>query len=95
MKRRAAAYQVYYENMPLRRTQRAVGPNLLLHRALAWGDLAVRRDEQGVVGARARRRVGEPLVHRRVVGPDPEHPLQRRDERGVVPRALEALGFWR
>ncbi|WP_293675980.1 alkaline phosphatase D family protein [uncultured Phenylobacterium sp.] len=40
LKRRAAAYQAYYENMPLRRTQKPVGPDMLLHRSLAWGDLA-------------------------------------------------------
>lgn len=40
LKRRAAAYQAYYENMPLRRTQRPVGPDMLLYRALQWGDLA-------------------------------------------------------
>jgi alkaline phosphatase D len=40
LKRRAAAYQAYYENMPLRRRQMPVGPNLTLYRALAWGDLA-------------------------------------------------------
>jgi len=40
LKRRAAAYQVFYENMPLRRAQRPVGPDMLLYRSLAWGDLA-------------------------------------------------------
>jgi alkaline phosphatase D len=40
LKRRAAAYQAFYENMPLRRRQKPVGPNMLLHRSLAWGDLA-------------------------------------------------------
>ncbi|WP_293901714.1 alkaline phosphatase D family protein [Phenylobacterium sp.] len=40
LKRRAAAYQAFYENMPLRRTQRPVGPSLLLYRSLAWGNLA-------------------------------------------------------
>ena len=40
LKRRAAAYQVFYENMPLRRTQVPVGPEMLLYRSLAWGSLA-------------------------------------------------------
>lgn len=40
LKRRAAAYQAFYENMPLRRTQRPVGPDMLLYRSSAWGDLA-------------------------------------------------------
>jgi alkaline phosphatase D len=40
LKRRAAAYQVFYENMPLRRAQRPVGPDMLLYRSRGWGDLA-------------------------------------------------------
>ena len=40
LKRRAAAYQVFYENMPLRRTQLPVGPDMLLYRSLRWGALA-------------------------------------------------------
>ncbi len=40
LKRRAAAYQAFYENMPLRRTQRPVGPDMLLYRGRSWGDLA-------------------------------------------------------
>lgn len=38
--RRAAAYQAYYEHMPLRRRSRPVGPQMLLHRTLDWGRLA-------------------------------------------------------
>lgn len=38
--RRAAAYQAYFENMPLRRTARPVGPNMRLYRTLDWGQLA-------------------------------------------------------
>ena len=37
--RRAAAYQAYYEHQPLRRSQIPVGPDLLLYRRLAFGDL--------------------------------------------------------
>jgi alkaline phosphatase D len=36
---RAAAFQAYDEHLPLRRPQRPVGPEMLLYRALAWGDL--------------------------------------------------------
>ena len=38
--RRAAAYQAYYEHMPLRRAQTARGADLQLYRRLAYGDLA-------------------------------------------------------
>lgn len=37
---RAAAYQAYYEHMPLRAAQRPRGDGLPLHRALGFGDLA-------------------------------------------------------
>jgi alkaline phosphatase D len=40
LRRRAAAYQAFFEHMPLRRSQRPVGPDMLLHRALNWGGLA-------------------------------------------------------
>jgi alkaline phosphatase D len=40
LKRRAAAYQAYYEHMPLRRTSVPRGPDMLLYRKLAWGRLA-------------------------------------------------------
>lgn len=40
LRRRAAAYQAYYENMPLRRKQVPVGPDLQLYRSLDWGSLA-------------------------------------------------------
>ncbi len=38
--RRAAAYQAYYEHMPLRSAQAPVGENLQLYRRLRWGSLA-------------------------------------------------------
>ncbi len=38
--RRAAAYQAYYEHLPLRRPQRPKGADLRLYRHLAFGDLA-------------------------------------------------------
>jgi alkaline phosphatase D len=38
--RRAAAFQAYWENMPLRRAQRANGPALQLYRRVGWGATA-------------------------------------------------------
>ncbi|HYF37995.1 MAG TPA: alkaline phosphatase D family protein, partial [Prosthecobacter sp.] len=38
--RRAAAYQAYYEHMPLRRSAMPKGPDMLLYRRLAYGRLA-------------------------------------------------------
>lgn len=38
--RRAAAYQAYYEHMPLRRRSAPVGPQMQLFRSLDWGRLA-------------------------------------------------------
>ncbi|MEI6317067.1 MAG: alkaline phosphatase D family protein [Pseudomonadota bacterium] len=40
LQRRAAAYQAYYEHMPLRRASLPRGPDLLLYRRVAFGDLA-------------------------------------------------------
>ena len=39
--RRAAAYQAYYENMPLRRTSLPGGPSLQLYRRGAFGQLSL------------------------------------------------------
>ncbi len=38
--RRAAAYQAYYEHMPLRDPALPTGPDARIYRRLAWGDLA-------------------------------------------------------
>ncbi|MGI5229097.1 alkaline phosphatase D family protein [Actinoallomurus sp. CA-142502] len=38
--RRAAAFQAFYENMPLRRAQRPVGSALHLYRSVRWGSVA-------------------------------------------------------
>jgi alkaline phosphatase D len=38
--RRAAAYQAYYENMPLRRSSVPIGPDIQLFRRVRYGDLA-------------------------------------------------------
>jgi alkaline phosphatase D len=40
LRRRAAAYRAYWENMPLRRSARPRGPDMPLYRALDWGRLA-------------------------------------------------------
>ncbi len=40
LRRRAAAYQAYYEHMPLRRAALPQGPDMLLHRRVPWGRLA-------------------------------------------------------
>jgi len=40
LKRRAGAYQAYYEHMPLRLLALPKGPDMLLYRRLAWGRLA-------------------------------------------------------
>jgi alkaline phosphatase D len=40
LQRRAAAYQAYYEHMPLRRTARPVGPAMRLYTSSTFGDLA-------------------------------------------------------
>jgi alkaline phosphatase D len=38
--RRAAAYQAYWENMPLRAASMPVGPDALIYRRIRWGQLA-------------------------------------------------------
>lgn len=40
LKRRAASYQAYYENMPLRRSALPTGPDMRLYRNVAFGRLA-------------------------------------------------------
>ncbi|MEY3851664.1 MAG: hypothetical protein RI910_644 [Verrucomicrobiota bacterium] len=40
LRRRAAAYQAYYEHMPLRRAALPKGPNMLLYRRIPFGRLA-------------------------------------------------------
>jgi alkaline phosphatase D len=39
-RRRAAAYQAYWEHMPLRRARKPVGPDMNLYRRFTWGTLA-------------------------------------------------------
>ncbi|MFC4117582.1 alkaline phosphatase D family protein [Nonomuraea zeae] len=40
LRRRAAAFQAYWENMPLRRAQRPDGAAARLHRSIRWGEVA-------------------------------------------------------
>ncbi|WP_067971520.1 alkaline phosphatase D family protein [Nocardiopsis trehalosi] len=40
LERRTAAFQAFYENLPLRRASLPVGPDMRLHRRLAYGRLA-------------------------------------------------------
>jgi alkaline phosphatase D len=40
LKRRAAAYQAYWEHQPLRASAQPRGPDMLLYRRFGWGDLA-------------------------------------------------------
>jgi alkaline phosphatase D len=40
LKRRAEAFQAYYENMPLRRAQKPDGAALKLYRSIRWGEVA-------------------------------------------------------
>jgi alkaline phosphatase D len=40
LRRRAAAYQAYYEHMPLRRTGRPIGPDMSLYTTFAFGEPA-------------------------------------------------------
>jgi len=40
LQRRAAAYQAYYEHMPLRRAALPKGPDMMLYRRFTYGDLA-------------------------------------------------------
>jgi alkaline phosphatase D len=40
LQRRAAAYKAFWENMPLRKPKRPVGPDARIYDRLRWGDLA-------------------------------------------------------
>lgn len=40
LRRRAAAYQAYYEHMPIRRHRRPAGPDMAIYRTLPYGRLA-------------------------------------------------------
>ena len=55
LRRRAAAYQAYYEHLPLRRAMHPTGPDMRLYRTLDWGSLAQFQiiDDRQYRGARA------------------------------------------
>ncbi|MFT3965246.1 MAG: alkaline phosphatase D family protein [Sphingobium sp.] len=67
LKRRAAAYQAYYEHLPLRPSMRPHGPDLKLYRTLDWGALAQFQiiDDRQYRGARACQPPGLVEAHRK------------------------------
>ena len=80
LQRRASAYQAYYENMPLRRRSVPQGPDMLLYRRLAYGNLA----EFNVLDTRQYRddqAAGD--------GTDPPNPEQQDPNRTITGDAQE------
>ncbi len=78
--RRAAAYQAYYEHMPLRRTSVPQGPDMQLYRRLTYGNLA----EFNVLDTRQYRddqAAGD--------GTDPPNPEQQDPSRTITGEAQE------
>ena len=72
--RRAAAYQAYWEHMPLRKNTRPVGPDLPLYRRLIFGDLMA----------------VHVLDTRQYRSDQPEPcPTEQRDPSGYCPEALD------
>jgi alkaline phosphatase D len=75
LRRRAAAYQAYYEHMPLRRSSLPQGPDMSIYRRITYGDLAQfnvldtrqYRDDQAAGG-----------------GIDPPNPEQRDPSRTII-----------
>ncbi len=65
--RRAAAYQAYYEHLPLRRAMHPVGPDMKIYRTLDWGSLAQFQiiDDRQYRGARACQTPGLVEAHKR------------------------------
>jgi len=84
LKRRTAAYQAYYEHMPLRRSSVPQGPDMLLRRSITYGNLArfnvldtrQYRDDQAAGG-----------------GLDPPNPEQRDPSRSITGEAQERWLF--
>jgi alkaline phosphatase D len=84
LRRRTAAYQAYYEHMPLRRSSLPQGPDMLLHRRIAYGNLAQfnvldtrqYRDDQAAGG-----------------GVDPPNPEQRDPRRSITGEAQQRWLF--
>jgi alkaline phosphatase D len=91
--RRAIAYQVYYEHMPLRRAQIPSGPFLQLYRRLSFGNLALMH----VLDTRQYRSARAPAncaVNQRVNGYCPDGLDPTRTIEGEAQRSwlLEGLG---
>ena len=80
LRRRAAAYQAYYEHMPLRRTSVPSGPDMLLYRRIAYGNLAEfnvldtrqYRDDQAAGGGRDAPNPEQQDPTRTITGPEQE-----------------------
>lgn len=77
LKRRAAAYQAYYEHLPLRAAMHPKGPDLKLYRTLDWGSLAQFQiiDDRQYRGARACQPPGLVEAHKKysdLVAPCPD-----------------------
>ena len=80
IQRRAAAFQAFYENLPLRTPAVPQGSRIRLYRALAWGDLM----QLSLLDTRQYRTDQVPV---RKVGP--AHPSRLADHRTMMGRAQE------
>ena len=90
LKRRAAAYQAFYEHLPLRRSSMPRGPNLRLYRRLSYGGLA----EVHVLDTRQYRTdqpCGDGQARRCAGAHDPKATLLGAEQRDVVPRGPRPL----
>jgi alkaline phosphatase D len=74
--RRAAAYQAYYEHMPLPATMRPSGPDMRIHTGLAWGSQA---SFHVLDGRQYRSHQACPGAAGRTRDVDPENCLELRD----------------
>jgi len=84
LRRRAAAYQAYYEHMPLRRSSVPQGPDMLLRRRITYGNLA----EFNVLDTRQYRN-----DQAAGGGLDPPNPEQRDPSRTITGKAQERWLF--
>jgi len=80
LRRRTAAYQAYYEHMPLRRSSVPQGPDMLLRRRITYGNLA----EFNVLDTRQYRN-----DQAAGGGVDPPNPEQRDPSRTITGEAQE------
>ena len=74
--RRAAAYQAYYEHMPLPAAMRPSGPDMRIHTGLAWGSLA---SFHVLDGRQYRSHQACPSAAGRTWDVDPENCVELRD----------------